>query len=165
MTDTSQLLYQQTASHTPGHSGGLAFDVKIRNHAISIDATAAHGGADRGPSPKDLLVSAVLGCTGMDVAALLKKAQLPIRKFYLNGGAVMKNTRHPKTFERIEVQYHFELDGEANEAALNHIHKAINDSMTRFCGVSAMLSKACPIHYEVFVNQTKTTQGQAAFTN
>jgi putative redox protein len=36
-------------------------------------------------------------------------------------------------------------------------------SQTRFCAISAMLSQAVPIRYEVFVNDVSVGRGQAQF--
>jgi len=39
--------------------------------------------------------------------------------------------------------------------------KAVNLSMTKYCGVSAMIAKAAPIYYKVNINGSEVGSGQA----
>ena len=45
------------------------------------------------------------------------------------------------------------------------IKKAVELSMTKYCGVSAMLSKAVGINYTLQVNDQEIASGKAAFEN
>ena len=52
---------------------------------------------------------------------------------------------HPKVFKSIQMKYRI-------NTALEHNHKvvrAVTLSQEKYCGVSAMLSKACPINFSV----------------
>ena len=49
----------------------MAFETEVNGHRIVLDATADVGGAERGPRPKPLVLSALAGCTGMDVIYVL----------------------------------------------------------------------------------------------
>lgn len=42
-------------------------------HAIVMDAPVENGGANTGMTPMELLLAAIGGCSGMDVASMLKK--------------------------------------------------------------------------------------------
>jgi putative redox protein len=50
----------------------LAFISTVGDHEVRTDAEVAHGGDNSGASPKMLMV-ALAGCTGVDVAVILKK--------------------------------------------------------------------------------------------
>lgn len=52
---------------------GMAFEMELDGHKMILDADSTVGGEDRGPRPKQLLVTALTGCTGMDVVSILKK--------------------------------------------------------------------------------------------
>ncbi len=58
----------------------MAFESDINGHKIIIDAEESVGGADRGPRPKNLMLAALGGCTGMDVVSILKKMSFHIKK-------------------------------------------------------------------------------------
>lgn len=53
--------------------GKMAFETEISGHKFLMDANESVGGEDNGPRPKPLLIAALTGCTGMDVASILKK--------------------------------------------------------------------------------------------
>ena len=59
----------------------MAFETEINGHKIIMDATEKFGGKDRGPRPKPLLIAALTGCTGMDVASILKKIKVEYDSF------------------------------------------------------------------------------------
>lgn len=66
---------------TTKSKGNMAFISSINNHEIIMDAYKEVGGNDEGPAPKTMLLSALSGCTGMDVVALLKKMRVVFDQF------------------------------------------------------------------------------------
>ena len=128
---------------------GMAFEVELHGHQFMIDADSEFGGEDRGPRPKDLLLSGLAGCTGMDVVALLKNRKMEFDGFTVKVDADLTD-EHPKVYSAIRVVYSFtgaSLDGQK-------ISKAVDLSRERFCGVSAMLEKAAPITHTILLNGT-----------
>jgi putative redox protein len=65
---------------------------------------------------------------------------------------------HPAHFIEIKLSYHL-----SGNIAPEKILKAIEMSMTKYCGVSYMLSRSCPITYQAFLNQQLIGAGQAKF--
>jgi putative redox protein len=53
--------------------GDLGFKCKNRNHEIILDVDQASGSLDRGPTPKEALLSSAASCSAMDIIAILKK--------------------------------------------------------------------------------------------
>ena len=51
----------------------LSFEAEVDGHKIYMDTAEEHGGKNLGPRPKLMMMVALAGCTGMDVAAILKK--------------------------------------------------------------------------------------------
>ena len=51
----------------------MCFEAVIGDHKIVVDADEKVGGQNKGPRPKPLMLVALAGCTGMDVASILKK--------------------------------------------------------------------------------------------
>ncbi len=121
----------------------MRFNSEIGNHIVNLDTTPPLG-EDKGVSPKKLLLTSLAGCTGMDVVSLLEKMRVEVAKFEMETEAELTQ-EHPVVFSIIRLTYHFY----GSELKKDKIEKAINLSKTKYCGVSAMLSKACPIEYAI----------------
>ena len=59
----------------------LAFECDMDGHRVVVDASKEGGGDDLGPRPKKLMLTALAGCTGIDVIMILKKIQLFQKRF------------------------------------------------------------------------------------
>ena len=135
----------------------MQFTANAGDHTVSVDARPPIGNG-RGLLPKQLLLVAMASCTAIDVAALLRKHRQVLKDFTVAVQATPSEGKHPKVFTRADVT--FDISGDVDPAiALD----SVRASQTVFCGVSAMLSRAFPIHYEVIVNGTSAGEGQAAF--
>ena len=53
--------------------GNMKFDAVVSGHHVIMDALPAVGGNDEGARPKELMLAALAGCTGMDVISILGK--------------------------------------------------------------------------------------------
>ncbi len=136
----------------------MRFTANVDNHTVSMD-TKSPIGDDSAITPKQMLVAAICGCTGMDVVALLKKYHQPLAKFEIDAEASVSEGPHPIVFK--EVQLVFKLEGALER---EKVLEAIVLSQTKYCSVSAMLSKSFPIHYTVELNSETIGAGSAQFT-
>lgn len=124
--------------------GDMAFSAAIDGHSILLDASEAGGGKNLGPRPKNLMLVALAGCTGMDVVSILKKMRI-------NAGGVSVRVagslteEHPKHFTSMHIIY--EIKGKDLE--LDKLQKAVDLSLERYCGVSAAYRKAMEITHEI----------------
>ena len=120
------------------------------NHWVMMDGGPTFGGSEAGSSPKELLLFALGGCTAMDVIPILKKKRVPFEGFevYISG-----NTRdeHPQVFTDIHVEYVFY----GEDINPEDVERAIELSTTKYCSVSAMLSKAVKITHSYRVEASK----------
>ena len=123
---------------------GMAFDVDLHGHHFVVDADEQFGGEDRGPRPKALVLSALAGCTGMDVVSILGKMKMPYDSFAIEIDAELTD-EHPKVYKTITVRYLFE----GSQLDRSKIEKAVNLSQEKYCGVSAMLGKTASITAEI----------------
>ena len=139
---------------------GMQFEATIRDHKFQIDAKVEHGGKDTGPNPKELLLSAIMGCTAMDVASLMRKTRVEFDSFEVRGDAepTEKGT-HPIIYKKVDIIY--SVKGQNVE--LEKVKKAVELSMTKYCGVSAMVSKAAPIFWKIEINGEIKADGEAKF--
>ena len=124
--------------------GGLSFDVELQGHHFKVDGDARFGGRDLGPAPKPLLLAALAGCTGMDVASILAKMRMSFESFEVQVEGDL-SAEHPVVYTDIRIRYVFK------GAALDRdkIEKAVSLSREKYCGVSAMLEKACRLTHEI----------------
>lgn len=136
---------------------GMQF--RCDNHGIitQLDAAPEHGGDDSAPNPKELVLNAMMGCTAMDVVSILKKMRQVIGTFKMNIEA-QKTTHHPTHFSSALMTYELtgELDGDK-------VIKAVDSSMTKYCGVNYMMSKTCDIEYRVLLNGEEIHRTKADF--
>ncbi len=126
---------------------GLAFDIELQGHKIAVDADEAVGGKNRGPTPKPLMLAALSGCTGMDVASILQKMQMPYDSFVLEVDGETSDS-HPKVYTDIHIRYIF--TGDALDEA--KIEKAVNLSLDKYCGVANMLKQVTNFSHEILLN-------------
>ena len=125
----------------------MRFNSELDGHKIILDAGASSGGDDKGPRPKALLLTALSGCTGMDVVSILRKMKVAEHKFWIEVDADSTDV-HPKVYSKIYMNYVFEGDNLPKDK----IKKAVKLSEESYCGVSAMLKKACEIVTKIIVN-------------
>lgn len=127
--------------------GKMQFNALVNGHTIVMDGPEKVGGEDNGPIPKPFVLTALAGCTGMDIAAILRKADKIPDEFDMRViGEISK--RAPIEYIAIHVIYDFKGTEAIKDAALN----AVTDSQERYCGVSSMLKKALPVTWEVNYN-------------
>lgn len=107
---------------------------------IAMDADPPEGD-DSAPGPKETLLAALAGCTGMDVASILRKKQQRATRYEItvNGESARE---HPKVFTAITVEH---LVSGAVEAEA--LRRSIELSATRYCPVNAMLSATATVEH------------------
>lgn len=104
------------------------------NHWVIMDTKPKGGGHGAGASPKELLLFAIGGCTSSDVISILQKKRVDVNHYELHIRATERD-EHPKIFTEVHIEYVFYGD-DLNSA---DIEKAIELSITKYCGVSAMV--------------------------
>lgn len=113
----------------------------------TMDAMPEHGGGGAGPSPMQMTLMALAGCTGMDVVSILRKMRAPLKGLIMHVEAE-RATEHPKVFTKIHVRYEFSGDGLQRD----QVEKAVTLSQEKYCSVSAMLKKAAEVTYEIVMS-------------
>ncbi len=127
--------------------GKMQFNALVNGHTIIMDAPERVGGEDQGPIPKPFVLTALSGCTGMDVIALLRKKNKVLKDFNLKvSGEISKHP--PIVYVSAHIVYEMTGDTEDMEAAL----EAVTKSQDEICGVSHMLKKIMPVTWQVIYN-------------
>lgn len=135
----------------------MQFESETGGHKVGLD-TKQPLGQDQFMTPKELVASGLAGCTAMDVVALLKKNKQNFNAFGIDVDIVSTQGGHPLVFESAMLT--FNVTGEVNRQILID---SVRLSQTKYCGVSAMLSKAFPIRYNIKLNNELIAEGQASF--
>ena len=125
----------------------MAFDTEVDGHHFMIDAEEQHGGDDKGPRPKPLVLAALAGCTAMDVISILRKMRQDVRSFKVTADADKSEGDHPHTLVNMVVT--FEVEGDVRP---DRLWRAGNLSQDTYCGVSAMLKKHTDVGVRVILN-------------
>ncbi len=122
-------------------NGKMSFVSNVDDFEIPVDADESVGGENKGPRPKKLMLTALAGCTGMDVISILDKMKIIPDDFRINiKGKV--NEDHPKKYNEITIIYQFK----GNDLDKNKINKAINLSIEKYCGVIAVYKESMKIN-------------------
>jgi len=130
---------------------GITFVGKADSgHWITMDGPEDFGGSGAAVRPKELLLIGLGGCTGSDVVTILQKKKVNVEGFEMNITSDVSD-EHPQVFTKINVEYVFYGKGIQEK----DIERAIELSMTKYCSVTAMLSKAMPITHTFRIEETK----------
>jgi putative redox protein len=139
-------------------NSNLNFTSQIRGHETPIDAGFSVGGTNLAPTPKELVLTGIAGCSAMDAITYLKKYKVTPLDLNIKTEAELTNTT-PKYFSKVHLIYKFLGDHLDKEMVV----KSVVTSMTKYCGVSYMISKTCPITYEIELNGNNIFSGKAKF--
>jgi len=128
--------------------GNMAFEAEVSGHKLIMDSSKEGNGEDLGPRPKELMMAALLGCTGMDVVSILKKMRVEYKSLEIRIESDVTED-HPKHYSAMNIIYCFR----GLDLPLDKIEKAIEMSQEKYCGVSAVYKKAMPITFEIRINE------------
>ena len=135
----------ETHNITTTWKGNMQFESTNPSGAIiSIDAGPENGGEGKGLRPKALMLSALAGCTGLDVASLIEKMKLEVADFKIETIANLTE-EHPKVYDAVTVEYHF-YGNNLNEVKLQ---RAVDLSVEKYCGVMEMFRQFAKINIKV----------------
>lgn len=125
-------------------AGNMSFETELFGHKLVLDAGTDNGGEDKGPRPKILMLTALAGCTGMDVTSILKKMRVEVDDLQIIVEGEMTE-EHPKYYQSMKVIYQFK----GKNLPMDKLEKAVSLSEERYCGVSALYQKAIPVTTEI----------------
>jgi putative redox protein len=132
------------ASITTAWTGGRQFVHRsATGHALVTDTPVDSGGANSAPTPMELVIMALAGCTGVDVVSILEGMRQPVRALEITA-EYERADDHPRVFTRIELRYR--LHGDLDPA---RVDRAVALSKDKYCSVSAMLGGTVQIMHTV----------------
>ena len=129
---------------------GMAFKGQTESgHSVQMDAAPEVGGANRGARPMELLLTALGGCTGMDVISILRKMRQQITSYEVRV-AGSRAGDHPRVFQEITVEHVVR----GRDLAEDMVARAVKLSETRYCPISAMLGKSVRLVHTYRIEET-----------
>lgn len=111
-------------------------------HSVVMEGSATEGVMKRGPSPMEMLLLGVAGCSSIDVVMIAQKQRQDVTDCQATVTAERADEA-PRVFTEIHI--HFKVFGRnLKETA---IAKAVELSAEKYCSASIMLGKAAKISH------------------
>lgn len=108
-------------------------------HAMVLDAPPP-GGRNTGPSPMELLLVGLAGCTAMDVVNILSKKRQPFHDVEVRVNGAQRD-EPPNYYTDIHLEYVVYGKGVSEKA----VEQAIALSEEKYCSAAAMMNKVANI--------------------
>jgi putative redox protein len=129
---------------TVRYEGGMRFvGESTSGKPVAMDAPADSGGRGDEPTPVELLLNAVGGCTGMDIAYALRKMRTPAEGIEVRVEATRAET-HPRVVTALHLVYR--ITGDVPE---ENARRAAELSISTYCTVTNSLAGVAAITHEV----------------
>ncbi|WP_373741070.1 OsmC family protein [Neisseria sp.] len=109
-------------------------------HSVVMEGAAAEGAAKRGPSPMEMLLLGVAGCSSIDVVMIAEKQRQDVADCQATVTAKRADDT-PRVFTEIHI--HFKVFGRGLKESA--IEKAVQLSAEKYCSASIMLGKAAKV--------------------
>ena len=109
-------------------------------NTVHIDASPDIGGTNQGMRPMQMLLSAMGGCSAIDIINILKKQKQDLKDMKVTVTGERQKDAVPSLFETVHAHYKFfgKLDQDK-------VEKAINLSVGKYCSVSKTLEMTATI--------------------
>jgi len=126
------------------HEGGMVFrGTGASGHGVLMDASREVGGGDSAARPVEVMLSALGGCTRMDVISVLRKMKSEPVAMRIE----IEDERapdYPKVITELHLIYIIEGDVSEENAA-----KAVDLSLARYCPIANTLTGVARITSEI----------------
>lgn len=125
--------------------GGMTFESDNPNgNTFLIDDKVEGVEKREGLSPKALMLSALAGCTGLDVVSVLDKMKVTDYEFKMEVFGELTD-EHPKYYHKVKLDYHFY----GNDLKEKKFKKAVDLSVEKYCGVMGMFRQFAKLETEI----------------
>lgn len=114
--------------------------VNEQGKTVHLDASPDIGGTNQGMRPMQMLLSAMGGCSAIDVINILKKQKEPLRDIKITVTGEREKDAVPSLF--VEVHAHFRLYGDIDR---DKASRAVSLSVDKYCSVAKTMSHKAKI--------------------
>ena len=130
-------------------NGKSNFIANINGFKFHMDSQGVFG-ADGAPAPKQLVLAALCGSTGMEIVSLLRQGNQGLKK--------IKIEAETDDSDRLSLKY--SILGSCDPAKVS---EAVLESQERHTPVSSVLSEVLDMNFEVFLNGKRLSKGKSSF--
>jgi putative redox protein len=116
--------------------------VNEQGNSLQMDASPEIGGTNQGMRPMQLLLSAMGGCSSIDLINILKKQKQPLEDLKVTITGEREKDKVPALFT--DVHAHFRLFGDLDP---DKVQKAVSLSVDKYCSVAKTLEKTAKVTY------------------
>lgn len=128
--------------------GGMQFESDNPSGQTILMDTAVEGTNQRhGVSPKAMMLSALAGCSGIDIVEILSKMRVTDYRLQMDVEGKLTD-QHPKYYHKVRVDYHFYGD----DLDAKKIQKAVELSIDKYCGVMEMFRKFAAVETHIHLH-------------
>ncbi len=125
------------------------------NIVIPMDSPdAVFGGENKGPTPKELFLQSIAGCSSIDVISILSKMKASMPESFVVDVDGEVPEEHPKVFVSISLIYNVKGATEKDK-----LIKAVTLSQEKYCGLSIMMKKITAFSFKVILNGEEIMSG------
>ena len=119
----------------------------VNRHGVTM--VYSHDG-EKTFTPVELLLTAIAGCSGIDVDFITSKRAEPVRFTMSIAGEKVRDETGKNHVASIELTFDVAFpDGEGGDAARASLERAVRQSHERLCSVSQTVERATPIAVRV----------------
>jgi putative redox protein len=120
-------------------------------NTIKMDGSPAIGGGNQAMRPMQTVLSALGGCSAIDVISFLQKQRQSLEHIEIDVSADRFEGEVPSLFKTIYVHYRVYGDLEASK-----VEKAVKLSMEKYCSVVKILEQTATVEwsYEILASTT-----------
>ena len=101
-----------------------------------------------GPTPMEMVLMGVAGCTAIDVIHIMKRRRAEVTGFQVNVTGERAED-HPKRYTRILIEYVLEGKGITSK----DVERAIKLSTTKYCSATASMNAQVETSYRILVKE------------
>lgn len=116
-------------------------------HKVRMDGDSAEGHASEGTRPMELVLTAVGGCTGIDVVSMLAKMRVPLESFSMRIEGD-RDDHHPRVYRYVRIEYRFDAQPEDGDKII----RAVRLSQEKYCSVSLMVNQTARMEAVIILN-------------
>ncbi len=116
-------------------------------NSLLMDSSIDAGGTNFGMRPMQLLLSAIGGCSAIDVVSILKKQKQEVANFEIEVDGTREKIKDYSLFKKIHL--HFKVSGNVDKIKVD---KAIQLSLEKYCSVAKTLEPTSSITYTLTIN-------------
>ena len=130
--------------------GGMLFESdNPSGNTVLMDTVVKGQDKQFGLSPKAMMLSALAGCSGIDIVEILEKMKVVDYKLKMEVEGFLTD-EHPKYYHKVHVDYHF-YGKDLNPKKIN---KAVTLSVEKYCGVMEMFRQFATVTTEIHIHNS-----------